>query len=363
MNQPASAGMALDVERLLALIPGERPAGRNLREDTGAGALYYRIKDARGIARANERQADAEAERGRAGAEWRTIFDLSQDALESESKDIEVAAWLTEAALRLHGFAGLRDGLRVIEGLLGRYWSAGLHSVAEDSIADRVAPIAGLNGLRADGVLIQPIRLAPLTIMGGFGGAGLWQVAAARRGKPAEAANDLAAAVRESDPATFRAVRDTLQGALDAHAELASRLEALCGEEAPSSSAIRSVLEEAMAALHEIAGPAIAVAPVPAAALAQAGPMEDGEAEDGLTPPRAQNAIASREEALQELLRIAAYFRDAEPHSLLSYGLENLVRRARLPLHDLVRELIPDEAARRAWLTTAGIQAADRPAS
>ena len=90
------------------------------------------------------------------------------------------------------------------------------------------------------------------------------------------------------------------------------------------------------------------------AALASAEPGMEAAA---LTPPRAPEVrvIETRDDALRELGRIATFFREKEPHSPISYALETLIRRARLPLADLLRELIPDEAVRRSALNMAGI--------
>ena len=154
--------MILDVEALLAPIPGALPAGPDLRDNDSGGGDYYRIKDARSTARITERQADAEAERGSLAPEWRLIFDQAQTVLASQSKDLEVACWLTEASLRMHGFAGLRSAFAVLAGLVERYWSD-LHSIDAEDMAAKVAPLAGLNGTSAEGALIQPLRLAPLT--------------------------------------------------------------------------------------------------------------------------------------------------------------------------------------------------------
>jgi type VI secretion system protein ImpA len=151
--------MVLDIETLLAPLPGEDPAGADMRLDTSGGGAYYRLKDARSAARIAERQADAESERGALAPEWRFIFEHAQSVLASQSKDLEIACWLTEAALRIHGFAGLRDATALLAGLVDRYWP-GLHSVDGDDLAAKVAPLANLNGVGADGSLIQPMRLA-----------------------------------------------------------------------------------------------------------------------------------------------------------------------------------------------------------
>ena len=55
-----------------------------------------------------------------------------------------------------------------------------------------------------------------------------------------------------------------------------------------------------------------------------------------------QAAIVGREQAFKSLLQVAAYFRSAEPHSPVSYALEQAVRWGKLSLPDLLRDLIAD---------------------
>jgi type VI secretion system ImpA family protein len=54
-------------------------------------------------------------------------------------------------------------------------------------------------------------------------------------------------------------------------------------------------------------------------------------------------ALRSREEALNSLLKVAAFFRSTEPHSPLSYALEQAVRWGKMPLPDLLRDLVRDD--------------------
>src|SRR4051794_30024353 len=110
-------------DRLLAPVPGNNPAGRNLREDFSPENIYRRIKDARGQARALERQLlmgneDADGKR----PDWTPVLGLGPDAIAEHAKDLEVVAWLTEALVRERGFAGLREGLRLARELVERYW-------------------------------------------------------------------------------------------------------------------------------------------------------------------------------------------------------------------------------------------------
>src|SRR5262245_46957217 len=57
----ASAAV-LDLAKLVAAIPGPKPTGVDLREESSANSTYYAIKDARNAARAAERQLVGEGE-------------------------------------------------------------------------------------------------------------------------------------------------------------------------------------------------------------------------------------------------------------------------------------------------------------
>lgn len=352
--------LELDVDALLEPIAGAEPAGRDLRRAGEDAALYYRLKEARFGARARERQADAEADGAAQPPEWRTLFDGAHLLLREQTKDIEIATWLIEATLRLRGFAGLRFGLLVLDGLIARYW-AELHSVDLETVSDKVAPITGLNGLEAEGALIQPIRLTPLA-SGGEESAGLWLwQQAARGGAESRAAKLVAASIKATSRDRFAEVSRELHGAWIAFNQLSARLDQVCGADAPPLSTLRTVLEETMDALRQMSGidPAAEVAELARQAADAAQPAVEAAAAAPAAAVavavRDPHALETRDDALRELGRIALFFREREPHSPISYALETLIRRARLPLADLLRELIPDEAVRRSALNMAGI--------
>jgi type VI secretion system protein ImpA len=354
--------MSLDTARILAPIAGDSPTGNNLRVDETGGASYYRIKDARSTARIAERAADSESDRGSLAPEWRLIHEQAQELLATQSKDLEVACWLTEAALRIDGYAGLRDGMAVLAGLVDRYWDT-LHSVDDEDIGAKVAPLAGLNGIGADGSLIQPLRLAPLTAAQGAEQAGLWHYSVLRRRGAASAeAKVLAAASKATDRAAFIAIYRDIAAALASYGALCTKLDAVCGEEVPPASTIRNTLIEAQDALRDFAGldiaslsviegeaAAVQVAAAPVQERAVAPSPQHAPAASGPAP------LLTRDDALRELGRIATFFREHEPNSPTAYTLQTLIRRARLPLADLLAELIPDEAVRRSYLNVAGI--------
>lgn len=141
----------LDIDLLLDPISADRPAGSDLRWT----ADWDRIKEAR--------RADDELDSGkwtkkdRKVADWRLAKDLAATMLQSRSKDLQLALWLTEANIKLHGFAGLRDGLRITRELMVRYWDQGLYPTIEDGPEDRAGPFEWLSNKLIDAITSIPI--------------------------------------------------------------------------------------------------------------------------------------------------------------------------------------------------------------
>src|SRR5262249_806952 len=130
--------------------------------DSTPGSDYYAIRDARKAASDTERRID----KGDETAEppnWRPVLDGATKAIAQKSKDLEIAAYLTEALVRLKGFAGIRYGYRLARGLVERFWD-GLYPAAVDGeVTDRFSHVLHLNGIEAPGTLIVPVRKIPMT--------------------------------------------------------------------------------------------------------------------------------------------------------------------------------------------------------
>ena len=89
----------IDIDELLQPISADSPQGSDIREDSSPTSLYYQIKDARNAARAAERASLFDPdEASNVLNEWRPILDLAPTILKENSKDLEVASWLLEAA-------------------------------------------------------------------------------------------------------------------------------------------------------------------------------------------------------------------------------------------------------------------------
>ena len=87
---------------LLNPIEGPNPSGANLRYDP----VYDKIKEAR---REEDQPPPGMTERDRKVAENPLVIKLVTDLLTKKTKDLQLAAWLTEALLKQKGF-GSREG-------------------------------------------------------------------------------------------------------------------------------------------------------------------------------------------------------------------------------------------------------------
>ncbi len=340
-----SSSPTLDLDALLAPLPGDVPVGPDLRADDSPTSPYFQLRTRRQECRDAERQADAGAGDG-AAAGWDAVLAGCETILREKSKDFEIACWLIEAQARLAGFAGLRDGFRLANGLVAQYWDT-LHSITDDSDPTaRGEPLAVLNGKGREGALIAPIRKIALTPAIPPGPFAYWQCEQQQRRKQMEEIETIA---RQGARGFYQPLLEDIAETQAAFAELAAAMQERMGADAPPTSAIRDVLVQVAEMVQLISGIRLdepgGQTEAPAAAAGGSAPAASTGGEFG-----------SREQALATVLRAARYFREHEPHSPISYTLEDAVRRARMALPELLEELVQDEETRRRMLMNAGIQ-------
>lgn len=348
--------MQLNVSEIVSPLGLGLPCGEDIRVTPQFQELYFTIKDARNSARSAERSI-APGEPMRLTQSWHEVNNLGLQILTSQSKDIEILAWLAEAQLRLRGFEGLRDVFAATASLLDNYWD-GLHSIGHEDATEKLAPLAGLNGISGEGALIPAIRLAPLVPNAHFAQHTLWDYQLAQRANETGRRNALYEAANEAGRAAMSAHLDILNECTAAFDNLVSVLNHRCGDMAPPSSNTRNVLAEAASAIRALGGisnddPVDAVEEKHELRAANG----NGSAALVNAPTCAQAiTIGTREEAFDVLLSVARYFRLTEPHSPISMTIETLVRRGRMDFAELLTELLPEPQVRMAVMTAAGIQ-------
>lgn len=357
------AGGLIDVEALLAPLPGESPAGADMQY----AGLHDEIREAR---RADERLDQGDWKREPKLADWLLVERLATDALTHKTKDLRVAAWLCEALVKLYGFRGLRDGLRLMRGLLELYWEQ-LYPAAEDGeLEARANALAWLNHQ-----LAVAVRELPLTKSNVGGSYTFFQHDEARQfdipeqgsGNAADykALRELAAREgkittedwRKAKNATARAFYEEasmLLGACWLEFEALDRtIDEKFGTQTPGLSILKHVLGDITALVEQLvkekrllepdAVPAVPDDAAPAAAAAgdfMHSPRTERRVEDVM--PSVAGQIETREIALQRLAEIAEFFRQTEPHSPVSYLVQRAVRWGQMPLELWLQEVIKD---------------------
>lgn len=347
----------VDIESLLQPIREDAPAGTDLREDRSPTSPYYQIKDARNGARAAERSALRSDDPHSAPVpDWSPVLELAPQLLREVSKDLEIAAWYIEALVRTEGFPGMRDGLELVRELFTRF-SDGLYPMPdEDGIETRVAPLTGLNGEDAEGTLLAPIIMVPL-LEDDEGSLSAWQYRSARElaavsdPEAKQARIDAGAitldrfhaAVQSSDPVELVGVRQSVEECLAEFDALSQVMTEKCGNDAPPTSNIRNALQDVLDCMTYLTKDLVVpTEEEPAAEAAAEGSGGGGAAAAPAAPP---GTISTRADALEVLAKVAEFFRKTEPHSPVSYSVDQSLRWARMPLHQLVSELIPDQNA------------------
>jgi type VI secretion system protein ImpA len=363
-------GIAMDLEKLLApLDSGDGGAGTDLRGDFSATSPYQRLRDARASARADERARDADGDAEPQDATgWRDVLAVGEVALTTQSKDLEVAAWMTEALVRRDGLAGLTFGAQLMSGLVSGFWDAIFPLPDEDGLEGRSSPIEGLSGSGADGTVMQPLRRLPIFRRTDGSGVGLYQWDHAeqtaaldeerRNARYASGTPELRTLEAEArmDRAFLVGRGREVLAAVEAWQQLEQTLSAAFGDAAPSLRKVRALLDRLAELIGRLGGmPSADAEPeadaedtnsVPAAGQQAAGAAGVGGAAGALT----------RESALRELDRIAEFFRRTEPHSPLAYTLEEAVRRGNMSLSELLAEVLPDLTVRNDMLRRLGMR-------
>ncbi|MBE4423260.1 type VI secretion system protein TssA [Vibrio parahaemolyticus] len=358
-------------EQVLAPISEDNPTGIDPREDVSPQSAYYRLKDQRMVARNAERNAIIEEESIHTHNNlWRVFVEEVPEVLATQSKDFEFVAWLIEALTRLYGFRGMGVGYKIASAFVESYWDE-LHPMPdEDGIETRISAITGLNGIDSEGTLIFPLASIPLTDMGVEQSYAYWEYQQAielerldedkRRARVDQGAIELSRitdTVKSTSDEFYQSLIADLEFATGAFNEFSQRLDDAVGDVTPSSY-ISKRIESIHAALKHLLGNRFK----DKAEVSISDGNGDEELEEASQQAVTHNSSAllvtnmqSREQAIQQLQHVADFFRESEPHSPVSYSIEQIIRWCGMPLPELLAELISDGDAKRSYFRLVGI--------
>jgi type VI secretion system protein ImpA len=371
-------GFSVDFDALLAPVSGG--AGDSLRYEP----VYQQIRDARHHDDASLPMG--EWERPLIKADWKRVATLSRDALATRSKDFQLAAWLCEAWVHLHGVEGLTTGTRLLTALAERYWSSAWPMLVEGDADARAAPFVWLN----DTLPLVLTLHVPLLVIDEREPAHVnldeWQRMIAE-GDDAQAA-DLSRDLLErhvkqgSNLTALMSLRQQLEVARAAWSAFKDLLDELLQHNSPHlgrvddvlmwlSRAVTSLLGEharpaapqrnadddaardfagATGATSHAASKKIAMSN---AALESPAGHEPSTIAEGRSLPA---SVDSRTHAYQLLELVARYLSEHEPHSPTPYLLRRAVSWGQMPLSELMREVIRTEGDMSRYLAMLGLE-------
>lgn len=367
-----------DLQALLAPVPGPEPCGVSIRAD----ALFTDIR----LAREEDDPSlpMRQWERPLKKADWPRIEAVCTQTLCSRSKDLQLAAWLTEAWMRQDaGVAGLARGLLLLRGLVDGYWADVYPRIDPPEEGGgceaRVAPFEWLDTAMAQTLRVH-VCLFPLAlhkpgrvsladwerlIAGELAGGRVDPSSEDESQAPGEEAppsrEDILADVARHQP---EVIDERLLHVREARAHLVALSAALDGHlglQAPNLrhlpaalDAMERVLVQARAALPEHTGAAPG-AGRPGRADGSpdrtGSPAPPGDPTLQATPPEPaaeQTPVVmgewrNRDEAYQTLEALAQYLATIEPHSPTPYLIRRAVNWGRLPLPELMAEIMREE--------------------
>lgn len=375
MSEELQNPPVIDFEALLQPISDEQPSGEDLRYS----GLYDEIREAR---RADEVLEQGDWQSDLKVADYHKVVDLAVPALISRSKDIQIGAWLSEALVKLHGFVGLRDALKLLAGLQENFWETLFPEIDEGDMENRANAISWVDtyvGLAAKGVAIT----------GGDGYSYLdWEDSKifefpesldnmesaekqriTRLKEQAEKQRRVTGDMwRRERAQTRRAAMEAINSQIDECWLALTDLNRVVEEkfernQMPGLTEFKKSLDQVHDQVKQILADKRAEEPDEEVFEEEAGvdaagnPVQAGSGGGGSGP------IQGRTEALRRLDEIATFFKRTEPHSPVAYLVQRAVKWGNMPLDSWLQEVIKDQSVLYQLKETLGVGASSETSS
>ena len=375
---PAPPNEVVDVESLLAPIDGENPAGVDIR--------YMGLHDDISRARSagdNLEQGDWKHEVK--VADWGKVEALATDALATKTKDMLVCAWLGEALVKLHGFEGVRDALKIMRGLHERFWEQLYPEIDDGDMDARANAVASMSKQMAEAVkevpmtkiiagvaysyiqwedsqrFIIPENFEALDYDEKKRAEGLRQTAAEEGKITSEEWNKAKSA---GSRAFYEAMLTVLNESWDESLGLDRVMNEKFGDNPPGLGALQRSLENIRSVVEKIVKEKRVLEPDAVSADGAAGDfIEAGADESGVVRTAGGSTsagpIRTRQDAINRLGEVADFFRKTEPHSPVSYLVQRAIKWGQMPLETWLASVIKDNNVLEDLRETLGINADD----
>jgi type VI secretion system protein ImpA len=321
-------------EGLLNPIPGDNPSGKTLRYDP----VYDKIREAR---REEDVLPQGDWSREVKKADFPVVIKLTTEALSTKSKDLQLAAWLTEAIMFRDHIAGLREGLDLLRGFMETFWDTLYPEIDDGDLEFRAGPLAWVGSKLDGGVRRLPLTKNKLDYfkyqesrrVGYEADAVSEEKAAARATAITEkkcTAEEFDEAVKVTGDAYYEKLAGNLVAALESLQLLETLSDEKFGREAPSFANLRTALEEVQDLVKQYHKPAEEVTEESAEALAEEAVEESVAASASGAPAAKKKSLtaepADRDDALQRLAIVAHFLRHESPVNPVPYLLLRALR-------------------------------------
>jgi type VI secretion system protein ImpA len=364
------AADVIDIEALLAPIPGENPAGENLQYS----GLHDELREAR---RADEDLEQGDWKRELKTADWRLVISLSTEALTSRTKDLHIAAWLSEALVKLHGLVGLRDCLSLLLGLHERFWDNLYPESDEGDLEARANALAFLD--RQVAIAIREVPISSTTTGSNLSyrqyeetrqsqtpqdlGSETDQsesgetIRSSVADEHARTAEDWTRAKSGTGRAYFEELLLLLDECWSRHQSLDRTMDERFGRQTPGLGDLKKILEAMRTLIGNVVKEKRVSEPYPDEVRGVAGePDGNGSVRGHDASPN--GSIRARVDAFRRLAEVADYFRINEPHSPVAYLVQRAIKWGQMPLDSWLEDVIKDGSVLGQLRDTLGLTAA-----
>lgn len=330
--------MALDVEALLAPVPGDDPVGADLSYD----AVRQEIESA------FERSISDDG--GDGEVDWRNVIDLIT-AQSERTKDVWLAVYLCRAGARSGQAETVEAGAQCLAGLFERYWEQVHPQLEEYGLQGRKAPCESLTRLAE---FLNPLRRMVLVShprLGEYSGADFERFREGAEGE--DGYGMFRAALQDLGPEPLELALARIAGIEEGIRRADAVLTAEAGNETGTNfTPAYEVLASMRRAVAHFS-PTSAAEPEPAGDDGYAaGDSISGEPESG---GRMAGRIGSREDVLRAMDMIAEYYRLREPASPVPLALARARSWVNADFLSILEDIAPAgmEDVRRVLTTTA----------
>jgi type VI secretion system protein ImpA len=326
---------AIDIESFLAPISADNPAGEKLPDEVNRN-----LNEFRRIVQEAERAEDNKE------AEWDKVIELAKETLLHKSKHLRPAVRLTEALVRQNhkdqivGYAGLRDGLKLVRRLIEDCWDRLLPAPSDGDTRDEFLELraADLNWLdeAARGALF-PHNIKMVPVFGTHPHYSLFDMQRSQSGKGIPWL-EFEKTIRETKPESLRLAAED---AAECCHELDQLVRTTAGKMerlAPGLTNLRQSVENCSMLLKQIVDK---YCPAPASpSAAAAGTSQAAPAGGVASAP----APLTRDDCFRQLDEAARLLRKLEPHSPVPYLVQRAIDMRDKSFPDLVKELMKVDA-------------------